>query len=88
MVELVTRSSNVYHIEMRFAVTCPINQNFHTPFTRPSVRTVRSNATLVWYSISGNFCACISTAKAATVALVHLFSNDTILRPTLNKRFF
>jgi len=29
-----------------------------------------------------------ATANATTVVLVHLFSNDTILRPTLNKPNF
>jgi len=88
MMELVLRSSNFYHVEMRFAVMCPMNQNFHTSFTRPSVRTVHSTTTLRRYSISGHFRGSISTAIAATVALVHLLSNDTILGPTLNKRFF
>lgn len=85
MMELVLRSSNFYHVEMRFAVICPKNQNFHTSFTRPSVHTVHSTATLRWYSISGHFCGSISRAIAATVVLVHLLSNDTILGPTLNR---
>jgi hypothetical protein len=73
---------------MRFAVACPTNQNFHTSLRRPSVHTVRSTATLRRYSISGHLRGCISTAIAATVTLIHLLSNDTILGPTLNKHFF
>lgn len=86
MMELVSRSSNFYHVEKKFAVTCPMNQNFHTSFTRPSVRTVHSTATLIRYSISGNFHGSICTAISATVVLAHRFSNDTILEPTPNKR--
>lgn len=40
MTELISRSSNFYLVEMRFAVTYPTNQNFHTSFTRPSVCTI------------------------------------------------